>query len=441
MLKIGYLVQDFPPETGAGPARVTEMARRWIQAGAEVTVITGLPNRRLPGQPDGVIHPDYRGRYFFEENLDGIRVLRSWLFATPRRGFAWTLVNNASFMMTGAAHALARAGRPDILIASSPPFFVHLAGEVFRRWRRVPLVLEIRDLWPDYLVQMGALRNRFAQNGLFAAERFLLRHAAHSVVVTDSFRRRVIQKGVLPERVDVIPNGVDTAFYRPIDAEPPIAPLVRRGERERIVGYLGTFGAGQALSAIVDAAASVQRSNPDVRFVLAGDGPDRARVVSRAEELRVTNIEFHSPIPKTSTPAFYAHCDVVLVPLAPIPIFQETIPSKIFEIMACERPILASLGGEAARIVEESGGGHVVPPGEPDSIANGILRLLSQDRDERAAMGRKGREYVSRNFSREVLADRYLDILAAVAGSSGRQAISPAAPAPLAAAGGAREQF
>jgi len=431
MLKIAYLVQDFPPETGAGPARVTEMARTWLEAGAQVTVVTGMPNRRLPGLPDGVIHPDYRGRYFHEEEWQGIRVLRSWLFATPRRGFMWTLANNASFMVTAAAHALAKVGRPDVLIASSPPFFVHLAGETVRLLRRVPLVLEIRDLWPDYLVQMGMLRNRLAQQSLFATERYLLRRAAHSIVVTDSFKSRVIQKGVAPERVDVIPNGVDTNFYRPVTAPPPIQPLDRRSERELVVGYLGTFGAGQALSAVIEAAVMVQKVNPDIRFVLAGDGPDRVRVVERARVLNATNVEFHPPIPKESTPAFYAHCDVLLVPLAEIPIFQETIPSKIFEIMACERPVLASLRGEGARITEASGGGHVVPPEASEDIAAGVLRLFAFSKEERASMGRRGRDYVSRHFSRQVLADRYLEILASLAGVSGRMPAPNAAPRPI----------
>jgi hypothetical protein len=177
---------------GAGPARVTEMALRWQEAGARVTVVTGMPNRRLPDRPDGVVHPDYRGRLFMEEDWQGLRVLRSWLFATPRRGFAWTLLNNLSFLATGTLHSLLRLRGVDVLIASSPPFFAHLAGDVYRRVARVPMVLEIRDLWPDYLVEMGALRNRRAQRALFALERSLLSHARHAVVVTESFRQRVI---------------------------------------------------------------------------------------------------------------------------------------------------------------------------------------------------------------------------------------------------------
>lgn len=424
-LRIGYLTQDFPPEVGAGPARVTEMARRWRQAGAEVTVITGMPNRRMPGRPDGAIHPDYRGRLFMEEELDGIRVLRSWLFASPRRGFAMTLLNNTSFMATGAAHAMRRAGPLDVLIASSPPFFCHLAGEAVHRVRRFPMVLEIRDLWPDYMVEMGVLKSRTAQRALFGLERFLLRRGQHAVVVTESFRRRVIEKGMAPDAVDVISNGVDAAFYyRDPGAEPPLPELERRGG-EFVVGYLGNFGAGQEIRTVVEAAARLQDAAPDVRFVLAGDGTEKHKVVERWRELGVRNLSVHPPIAKDRTRAFYNACDLCLVPLAPVPIFSETVPSKIFEVMACERPVLASVAGEAARIMEESGGGMVSPPGDAAAMADAILALRARGREERAQMGRRGREYVVRHYSRDALAARYLEILSRVAGVAPRRGAAP----------------
>lgn len=418
-LRIAYLVQDFPPEVGAGPARVVEMATRWQRAGAEVTVITGMPNRRLPDRADGEIHPDYRGKLFMEEEWRGLRVLRSWLFATPRRGFVWTVLNNATFMVTSALHALARAGRFDVLIASSPPFFVHLAGEAVRLGRRVPMVLEIRDLWPDYLVQMGVLKDPLSRRALFAVERYLLRKARHTVVVTESFRKRVIQKGVPPHRVDVVPNGVDTTQYFREEARPPLPTLERRGG-EFILGYLGTFGAGQGLEAVIEAAAQLENERPEVRFVLAGDGPQKEKVLSRWRELGLRNVSIHPPIPKDQTRAFYNACDACLVPLAPIPVFQETIPSKIFEVMACERPVLASLAGEGASIVEESGAGLVSPPGDPAALACSVRRLIELGEAERRAMGCRGRTYVAKHYSREALAERYLQILRSVAHSPRR---------------------
>jgi glycosyltransferase involved in cell wall biosynthesis len=410
-LKIGYLVQQFPPEVGAGPARVTEMALRWQDAGAEVVVVTGMPNR-----PEGRIHPEYRGKLFTSEDWRGLRVLRSWLYASPRHGFVRTVMNNATFMATSAANALFRAGRPDVLIASSPPFFPHIAGAMVSRMRRVPLVLEVRDLWPDYLVGMGVLKEGPATRALFALERRLLRGAEHVIVVTESFRERVIAKGVAPERIDVIPNGVDTAQYYASPGEEPPLDALRRRDGEFVVGYLGNFGAGQALGAIVDAAVRVAARDPSVRFVLAGDGPEREAVQARAAEAGAGNVSVHPPLPKEKTRAFYNACDVCLVPLAPFPILQETVPSKIFEVMACERPVLASLGGEGAAIVGRAGGGVVAPPGDADAIASAVLRLKATDAAERAAMGARGRAFVREHYSREALAVRYLEILGRVAG-------------------------
>jgi colanic acid biosynthesis glycosyl transferase WcaI len=413
---IGYLVQQFLPEVGAGPARVAEMARHWQAEGADVTIITGMPNR-----PEGRIHPPYRGKLFVEEDWQGIRVLRSWLYASPKHGFARTIVNNASFMTTSALHALARARHLDVLIASAPPFFPHVSGAGVSRLRRIPLVLEIRDLWPDYLVGMGVLKRRVSINALFALERWLLRQASHVTVVTESFRQRVIQKGVAAERIHVISNGVDTRLYFPRQEPAPLPELARRGQ-QFIVGYLGNFGAGQGLTAVLEAAALLAREDTGSRFVLAGDGPDRAQVTAKAHELGIENLSIHPPISKDKTRAFYNACDVCLVPLAPFPILQETVPSKIFEVMACERPLIASLGGEGARIVRQSGAGLVTEPGDARGIADAITQLKRSSADERAAFGRHGREFVARHYSRDVLATRYLEILTRVA--------SGATPAP-----------
>lgn len=414
-LKIGYLVQQFPPEVGAGPARVMETVRRWRESGAQITVITGMPNR-----PEGRIHEPYGGKLFVEEVVEGVRVLRSWLYASPEHGFARTIVNNTSFMVTSALHGLARTGPLDVLIASSPPFFPHIAGATVARWRRLPLVLEIRDLWPDYLVGMGTLKERsLGARLLFGVEKRLLRRSDHVVVVTESFRERVIGKGVGADRVDVIPNGVDPRAYYPSEDEPPPLPELARSEGEFVVGYLGNVGAGQALSTVVRAAALLAERERDMRFVLAGDGPDRRNVEEEARALGLTNLSISGPIPKDRTRAFYNACDVCLVPLAPFDIFQETIPSKIFEVMACGRPVLASLGGEAAKIVRESGGGEVTAPGSPEEMAAGLRRLQAMGDADRAAVGRRGREFVVERYDRERLADRYLEILEAVAAGKG----------------------
>ena len=404
-MHVAYLVQDFPPEVGAGPARVTEMSHRWQEHGARVTVVTGMPNRRIPGRGEGRIDEKYRGRLFVEEDWEGIRTLRSWVFASNSLGFAAKIVNNASFMVTGLGHAMAKAERPDVLIASSPPFLPHVSGAVLARYWSVPLILEIRDLWPDYLVQMGVLKGQRAQRALFGLERWLLRQAAHVVVVTESFRERIVEKGVPRQKITVIPNGVDISRYVPNENTSPT---------QFRVGYIGTFGRGQGLLAVVESARLLADRAPDIHFTLVGDGPEREILKEAIHRQRMTNIEISPPIPREQTVAFYNSCNVCLVPLAPIPIFQETIPSKIFEVMACGRPLIASLSGEAAEIVHRCNGGIVTPPGNGVALASAIETMRGLSVAEREAMGHRAREFVSTHYDRRQLADQYLDLLRAI---------------------------
>lgn len=406
--RIGYLIQQFVPEVGAGPARAAEMALRWRDRGADVTIITAMPNR-----PVGRIHPDYRGHLFIDEQWQGIRVLRSWLFATNGGGIGATLSNNTSFLATAMANLEARSLGFDVLIASSPPFFPHIAGVAHRFWNGTPLVLELRDLWPDYLVGLGVLRPGAITGGLFALERALLKRADHVVVVTDSFRRRVHEKGVDLERISVVPNGVDTEQYFPAEEPPPFEALAPDGTLR--IGYLGNFGRGQGLTMVIDAAADLERNGFSARFVLAGDGPERGRLEEACRVAGVRNVSLHPPIAKDQTRAFYNGCDICLVPLADVPVFQETIPSKIFEVMACARPLIASVGGEAAAIVRRARAGMVTPPGNAPALASAIRSMASQSEAERAAMGQRARAYADEHYSRDALAARYFELMERVA--------------------------
>jgi colanic acid biosynthesis glycosyl transferase WcaI len=409
-MHIGYLVQQFPPEVGAGPARVLELSQRWREYGADVTIVTAMPSRMVPGQRAGASAPEYRRRLFMREEWEQLDVLRSWCYSSPEGGTLRTVMNNTSFMATAFAHGLLRMPKVDVLIASSPPFFPHIAGRMLAAVRRVPLVLEVRDLWPDYLVGLGVLRrDSFAARRLFRLERSLLKAADSVVVVTETFRERVIEKGVQPDRVVVVPNGVDLQRYRGAGDQATDA----RADEPFTLGYLGNFGAGQDLSVAVRAAALLH--DEGVRVVLVGDGPDRARIDRLAKSLGLSNLEIRDSIPKDRTQACYHSFDLCFVPLAPVPELQETIPSKIFEIMACERPVLASAAGETQRLVDAAGCGVVVPPGDADAVAAAVRRFRSLPTEAQRAFGSRGRDYVGRHYSRDQLARRYYDLLRHVA--------------------------
>jgi glycosyltransferase involved in cell wall biosynthesis len=402
--------QDFLPETGAGPARISELAAAWLAAGHSVSVLCGFPNRRMPGQRDGVIPAAYRGRAVMTEQLHGVTVHRSWLYTTPRRGFGHVLASYMTFAATAFANALLRMPRPDVLIASGPPYFQQFSGALAARLRGVPLVLEVRDMWPDYLVEMGVVKHPTLTAGLFASEKWLCDQSRAMVVVTESFRQRFVAKGVDAGKITVIPNGVDTSRYYASDETLPLT----HGNRETdgpVIGYLGTFGAGQGLLAVIQAARILHERGVRARFLLVGDGSDRAVLAEDLAATPVPGVSIHDPIPRDATRAFYQGCDIVLVPHAPLPILKDTVPSKIFEVMACERPLLAALGGEGARIVERSGGGILAKPGNAESIADGIMQLRAMSPAALQSMGASGRAFATREYDREQLAVRYLSLL------------------------------
>jgi colanic acid biosynthesis glycosyl transferase WcaI len=394
------------------------MGRHWLDGGHRMTVFTAVPNR-----PQGVIHPGYRGRLVVDEQMHGMRVVRTWVYASPKGGFVRTIANNASFLVCVTPISTAYSRGVNVLVASAPPFFPHIAGWMVAAARRIPLVLEVRDLWPDYLVGMGILRaTGIGARAVFAAERALLRRASRVVVVTESFKRRIIDKGVSADRVAVVSNGVDTSFYRRQSTPRPIDGLLRR-PGEVIVGYLGNFGAGQRLVQLIDGVVRARAIGVPARLVLVGDGPDRPNIDAAATSAGADAVTVLPSIDKDLTPSFHAQCDVGAVVLAPFTILQETVPSKLFEILACERPVLGVLAGEAADIIRASGGGVVVPPGDPAAIAAALQALAGLSPEARALMGASGRKYVSREYDRAALAARYLAVLEA-AHAEGRRSTS-----------------
>ncbi len=408
-MHILIVVQDFAPETGAGPARIVELATEWIRRGHRVSVITGFPNRRLPGQRDGTVPTPYRGRLWMRERFNGIDVYRSWLYTSTARGFAHTFVNNLTFAATALLNAIVSPRDVDVVIASGPPYFAQFSGALAALVRDVPLVTEIRDLWPDYVEEMGMVRNRAALRAMFASERWLLARSDAVTVVTDSFRSRIGAKGVSEQRVHVMPNGVDIDRYYRSDER--LSALDVPGDERRRVGYLGTFGAGQGLDAVVKAARLLEARNVQVRFDLIGDGPQRAWLEADLAARPTAAVQLHAPIPRDATRAFYNSCDIVLVPHAALGVLGDTVPSKLFEVMGCERVLVAALRGEGARIVAESGGGLLAAPGDAESIADAVVRALALSPAERSSMGRAGRAYALAHYNRSEIAQRYLTLL------------------------------
>lgn len=404
-MRIAYLCQYFPPEIGAPSARVSELSRAWTELGHEVCVITGLPNH-----PTGRISPEYRKVTFRKEHRDGVEVWRNWLYATPNEGFIKKTLSHLSFMVSSAVLSTPRLTGVDILIVSSPTFFSVLTAWFMSRTRGIPFVFEVRDLWPGIFIELGVLKNPVIIRLLESLEMFLYRAAARVVVVTDSFGDHLRARGVPAAKLATITNGVDGTFFTPVARD-------ERFRREQelagfVVLYIGAHGISHALHRLLDAA-ELTSDDPDICWVFVGEGAEKAQLVSTARTRGLANVRFFAGQPKELMPAWYAACDVAVVPLRNIPLFDGFIPSKMFEIMACGRPIVGSVRGEARRILQASGAALTIDPEDARAIAAAV-RQLKADPAMASRLGAAGRQFVLANYDRKELAGRYAALLESV---------------------------
>ena len=405
-MKILFLTQYYPPESNAPAARVSVLARRWQQRGAQVTVLTGQPNH-----PEGVIYPGYRAGSLRREQDDGVEVLRVPVYVAPNAGVVKRSVAFGSFCLSASSLGPVLAQRPDVVIATSPQLLVGVAGAWVGLLRRAPFVLEVRDLWPDSIAAVGALRPGHPLiRGLHRIERSLYARADHIVVVSPPFRDALAERGVAPARISVIPNGVDSDFLAPPDPG-RAGGMAAKWPGRFVIGYVGTLGMAHDLDTVLDAARALRDSRPEALFVLAGGGARRDALEDRVRREEIDNVEILGRIPRESVPDLLHRCDLSLVTLRDDPVFRSVLPSKIFESMGCARPILLAVDGEARRLVEGAGAGVFVRPGNPVELAAAIDSLIARPSHELRAMGAAGRTFVAQHYDRAALADRYLEIL------------------------------
>jgi glycosyltransferase involved in cell wall biosynthesis len=402
-MQIAVYSHYFTPEIGAPSARIFDLSRQWLRAGSGVQVVTCHPNH-----PTGVIYPGYRGGRYMHESISGIDVHRHWTYITRNTGLVKKTLGHLSYVAGAMLFSTRRARKPDVVVGTSPTLFAaEAAARAAARWG-VPFIMEVRDLWPAVFVELGVLKNRRIIGILERWEMSLYRRAAAVVTVTEAFRADLISRGIPGSRVFTIPNGADVDFWQPSGD---------RDERRRELGlenrfvvlYVGAHGISQRLAAVVRAA-ELLREQKDVLFVLVGEGAEKPELVAMARDLGLENVRFSDPVGKDEVRRYYEASDVCLVPLRDIAIFDSFIPSKMFEMMAMERPIVASLRGEAASILNASGGAVVVAPEDSRALANAILSLRG-DPARAAELGRNGRAFVKANYSRESLAHKYLDVM------------------------------
>jgi glycosyltransferase involved in cell wall biosynthesis len=403
-MRILFLSHYFHPEGNAPATRVTEMTRRWVAAGHDVTVITGVPN-----VPDGVVYPGYRNRIFQRERHDGVEVVRVWSYLAPNKGTARRILNYVSFMLTATLAGVC-ARRPDVVIATSPQFFCGWAGVFVATLRRLPFVLEIRDLWPESIEAVGAMRQRRLLRFLEWLERRMYAAANHIVTVGEGYRDKLAERGVARERIEVIPNGVDLAAF--LSGGDAAGVRARYGLGEHFVlAYLGTIGMGCGLDVVLRAARRLrEQSRDDVRFLLVGDGAIREELESRADTEGLREIVFTGRRPKAEMPDFLAASDACLVHLTRTPLFETVLPSKIFEAAAMRKPIVLGVEGFAADLVSEAEAGICIEP-ENESALIGAVDALAADPARAQRLGDAGYERIGSRYTYDRLAARYAALL------------------------------
>jgi glycosyltransferase involved in cell wall biosynthesis len=298
-MRILFFTHYYPPEVNAPASRTSEHCRIWAAAGHEVTVVTCAPNH-----PKGVLYPGYRNRLFQAETIDGVKVVRVWTFLAPNEGFVRRIANYLSYMVF-ALLALPRLERPDAIISTSPQFFCGLAGFPAKIMSRAPWVLEIRDIWPESIVTVGAMRRGIVTRILERLEAFAYRRADKIVAVTDSFVPHIAARCQGTAKIAVIKNGVDLSLFQKSANSRADADAVKRrfGLQGRFVAaYVGTHGMAHGLDTVLDAAALL-RDNPRFGFLLVGDGAERARLIERAASMGLPNLHIAGQLPKAEMPA------------------------------------------------------------------------------------------------------------------------------------------
>lgn len=406
-LHILFFSDNFPPETNAPATRTFEHCAYWAAAGCRVTVITCAPNF-----PQGRVYQGYRNRLWQKENMSGVEVMRVWSFIAPNKGTARRIVDYVSYMIT-ASIASCFVARADVIVATSPQFFTLGAGCFASLIHRRPWVFELRDLWPESIEAVAAMRQSRALRAVEWLEQFFYRSADRIVAVANAFRTKLVARGIDPQKINVVTNGVLLERFERDAAKSDRKRNELGLDGKFVVGYIGTHGLAHALETVLEAAA-IARGEPDladVHFLFVGDGARKEALVEAAAG--ATNVTFLPPVGKQELVAIYGVLDGAIAHLRRADLFEGVIPSKIFEYMAAGVPILMGVRGEARDLVVSGGAGIAFEPESSMELVRAVRTIRNPT--VHSALSAGGVATASL-FSRPVLAEQMLGILEQVAG-------------------------
>ncbi|QLI83154.1 glycosyltransferase family 4 protein [Chitinibacter fontanus] len=402
-MRILLITQWFDPEP---TFKGLVFARALRAEGHEVEVITGFPN-----YPNGKIYPGYRIKWRQVEQVDGIRINRVPLFPSHDGSAVKRVLNYASFAISSCLYGIFAVRKPDVVYVYHPPLTVGLSASVVSCFRRVPFVYDIQDLWPDTLAATGMINNKRALSIVSSLCGFVYKSASKLVVLAPGFKEKLIERGVAPEKIEVIYNWCDEQALQ--DVASINSHEIGLNERFNVV-FAGNMGKAQGLDSVLDAAKLVLISSPQVQFVMVGGGLEVELLKKRVESEQISNVLFLPRMPMNEVGKVLAAADVLLVHLKDDPLFAITIPSKTQAYLAVGKPILMAVRGDAADLVTQSHAGLSVAPENAVEMAKGIENLAKKSPEELSVMGGNAAKFYQQHLSVQVGVRKFIAIFSAV---------------------------
>lgn len=399
-MKILFITDNFTPEVNAPATRTYEHVKEWIKdKDVEVTIITCVPNF-----PHGKVYEGYKNKLYQKEYIDGIEVIRVWSYITSNSGFLKRVLDYISFGIMAFLVGLFK--KHDLIIATSPQFFTTWAAWGLSKIKRKPWIFELRDLWPESIKTVGAMKQGKIIDILEKIELGLYKSSNKVIAVTDAFKTNLINRGIDANKIEVVTNGSNIKLFKPREKNQELLKSLNL-ENKFIIGYIGTHGMAHSLDFIVNSISKIK--DEDIHFLFIGDGAMKQKIVDISNNLELKNITFLNPIKKDDVPEYLSICDISLAPLKKEDNFKTVIPSKIFEASAMQKPTLLGVEGQAQEIIETHNAGLCFEPeNEKDFIEK--VQILKNNKEKYIEL-QKGCEELAMAYDRKRLAQKMLEII------------------------------
>lgn len=402
-MKILFLTQYCPPEVGAPQNRIFEFAKQLKKFGHDITILTAMPN-----YPKGEIFPEYKNKKIILEELDGIKIVRSYIYATKSKSFIKRMRNYLSFTFSSVFSGSKYIEKQDIVIVESPPLFLGWSGYVIAKRKKAKFIFNVSDLWPESAIKLGVLHNKLFIKLSTWLEEFCYKKAVAVTGQTQGIVDNIINRGFEKSKVHLITNGVDTELFNKKNRDEEFRKELELDNKLAIC-YAGNHGIAQGLEVIINTA-EILKDYKDIKFLFIGDGPEKNGLIESAKNKRLDNIIFLPVQPKKNMPRIIASMDAAIIPLKKLDLFKGALPSKMFETLASEVPIILAVEGEAERLINNAKAGIVIEPENSEQMAEAILKLYN-NRSLINEYGKNGRKYAIENYSRENITKKFENIL------------------------------